>query len=89
MLSVQLALRMSRTDFSIFLGIGSELLRAREAERCRWPGNPLREHRRKIEAELARMERDIATVRTLLAEAAAPDGSVPASLPPPTPALTA
>lgn len=77
---VRQSLRMLPTEFSILLGLGTENLRSREACRNRWPGSPLRDHRRKIEAELARMERDIAAVRALLAEA-----TPPASAPVPSP----
>ena len=81
---VREALRMLPTEFSVLLGLGIENLRSREACRNRWPGNPLRDHRRKIEAELARMERDIAAVRVLLSEAATPVEAV-ASAPTPAP----
>lgn len=78
---VRESLRMIPTEFSVMLGIGTENLRSREACRNRWPGNPLRDYRRKIEAELARMERDIAAVRALLAEATPPAATAPAPSP--------
>jgi hypothetical protein len=84
---IRQALRLPVGAFSVLIGISSESLRAREFCRCRWSDNPLREHRRKIESELARMERDIAAVRALLSEAATPAEAV-ASAPTPSPALT-
>lgn len=80
---------MNRTRFSLFLRVGVENLRAYKSGRTSWQGNPLREHRMQIEAELARMDRDIAEVRALLAAAALPAAPVPAPAPSPAPATPA
>lgn len=84
MRNVRRHLRVGRQQFASLVGVGECTLVARENFRSPWPGNPLRDHRRKIEAELARMERDIATVRALLSEAATP-AEAAASAPTPSP----
>jgi hypothetical protein len=79
---IRSALRLSVPQFAKLLCVGDMALTAREHSRSRWPGNPVAEHRTHIEAELARMERDIAAVRALLAEATPPASAPAPSLSP-------